>query len=114
MGGSIGSLRTDWWLSLTAKNESAEKHHRFSPSSGNIATRRWLTVFAAVFIGTFMGIWLQQISLKHTAAGIAQTLFATSPLFVIPIVAVMGEKISYRAILGALLATVGVVVLFGF
>ena len=59
-----------------------------------------------------MGIWLQQISLKYAAAGVAQTLFATSPLFVIPIVALMGERISLRAILGVVLAIVGVGFIF--
>ena len=75
--------------------------------------RRWRTIMFTVFIGTFMGIWLQQISLKYAAAGVAQTLFATSPLFVIPIVAVMGESISLRALLGATLAIVGIGFIFG-
>lgn len=75
--------------------------------------RRWATILLTVFIGTFLGIWLQQISLKYTAAGVAQTLFATSPLFVIPIVALMGERVSLRAVLGALLALIGVGFLFG-
>ena len=74
--------------------------------------RRWTTVIMAVFVGTFLGIWLQQISLKYAAAGIAQTLFATSPLFVIPIVVVTGERVSPRAVLGVLLAIVGVGFLF--
>jgi drug/metabolite transporter (DMT)-like permease len=78
------------------------------------STRRWLTVLFTVFIGTFMGIWLQQVSLKHTAAGVAQTLFATSPLFVLPIVVLMGEKVNIRAVLGVLLAIAGVGFLFGF
>ncbi len=75
--------------------------------------RRWRTIIFTVFIGTFMGIWLQQISLKYAAAGVAQTLFATSPLFVIPMVAVMGERISLRAFLGAILSIVGIGFIFG-
>lgn len=66
----------------------------------------------ASFGGTYLGIWLQQVGLKYTAAGIAQTLGATSPLFVLPIAAALGETISVRAILGALLAVSGVAVLF--
>jgi drug/metabolite transporter (DMT)-like permease len=75
--------------------------------------RRWAMIVLTVFIGTFLGIWLQQVSLKYSAAGVAQTLFATSPLFVIPIVALMGERVSLRALMGALIATVGVGFLFG-
>jgi len=81
---------------------------------GNLDSfRRWRTIIFTVFIGTFMGIWLQQISLKYAAAGVAQTLFATSPLFVLPIVAVMGEYISLRSLFGAILALAGVGLIFG-
>jgi drug/metabolite transporter (DMT)-like permease len=81
---------------------------------GNLHSfRRWRAMIFTVFIGTFMGIWLQQISLKYAAAGVAQTLFATSPLFVLPIVAVMGEYISLRSLFGAILAIAGVGLIFG-
>lgn len=63
---------------------------------------------------TYLGIWLQQTALKFSATGIAQTLLATSPLFVIPLAAWMGEKISLRAILGVLVAIVGIGLLFSF
>ncbi len=75
--------------------------------------RRWRTIVFTVFIGTFMGIWLQQISLKYAAAGVAQTLFSTSPLFAIPMVALMGEKVSLRDIFGVILAICGVGIIFG-
>ncbi|BAC91300.1 DMT family transporter [Gloeobacter violaceus] len=67
----------------------------------------------AAFTATFLGIWLQQTALKFTAAGIAQTLCATSPLFVLPFAAWMGEKIGYRAILGVLVSLGGVALLIG-
>ncbi len=66
----------------------------------------------AAFGSTYLGIWLQQTSLKFAPTGIAQTLLATSPLFILPIVAFMGEKISIRAILGVLLAIGGITLLF--
>ncbi|MGB3403569.1 MAG: DMT family transporter [Microcoleaceae cyanobacterium] len=69
-------------------------------------------IFIATFLGTYLGIWLQQTSLKFTAAGIAQALLATSPLFVLPIAAGMGEKVSLQAIGGALIAILGVILLF--
>jgi drug/metabolite transporter (DMT)-like permease len=72
----------------------------------------WVVLLFAVLIGTYLGIWLQQISLKYSAAGIAQALFSTSPLFVLPLAALTGERISWRAICGALMAVGGVVLLF--
>jgi drug/metabolite transporter (DMT)-like permease len=76
--------------------------------------RIWRTVLAATFIGTYLGLWFQQIAVKYTSAGVAQTLFATSPLFVLPMVAFLGERVTIRAVLGAFVALGGVALLFLF
>ncbi|MEM6448929.1 MAG: DMT family transporter [Cyanobacteria bacterium P01_D01_bin.105] len=70
-----------------------------------------VAVAIAALLGTYLGIWLQQIALKHTATGIAQALLATSPLFVLPMAALLGDHISYRATLGAVIALSGVWIL---
>jgi len=62
----------------------------------------------ASFFATYLGIWLQQISLKFAAAGIAQALLATSPLFVLPMAALSGEGLSKRSVLGVVVALGGV------
>ncbi len=67
---------------------------------------------AATLMGTYLGIWLQQTAFKFSPAGITQTLSSTSPLFVLPIATLIGEKLSLRAIFGALLAMVGIAMLF--
>lgn len=74
---------------------------------------RWPLVGFTVFIGTYLGLWLQQTALKLTTAGVAQTLLSTSPLFVLPFAAAAGEKVSLRAGCGALIAVGGVALLFG-
>jgi drug/metabolite transporter (DMT)-like permease len=79
-----------------------------------LTIKLWVIITFTSFIGTYLGIWLQQISLKFAPAGIAQTLNATSPLFVLPIAIWLGEKISFRAIVGVLLALVGIALLFRF
>jgi drug/metabolite transporter (DMT)-like permease len=71
-----------------------------------------VTIAITAFGSTYLGIWLQQVSLKFTATGIAQTLAATSPLFVIPLTVWLGEKIGYRAIGGVFLALIGIALLF--
>jgi drug/metabolite transporter (DMT)-like permease len=68
----------------------------------------------AITLGTYLALWLQQASLKLTLAGVAQTLFATSPLFVLPFAVWQGERVSLRAVLGACLALAGVGLLFAF
>ena len=69
-------------------------------------------IFCAAFAGTYLGIWLQQTAIKFTAAGIALTLTNTSPLFVLPLAIYLGEKVSFRAIAGAVIAISGIAVLF--
>ncbi|MBW4533748.1 MAG: DMT family transporter [Pleurocapsa minor HA4230-MV1] len=76
-------------------------------------SRRSLEIIAiAAFGSTYLGIWLQQISLKFAPTGIAQTFLATSPLFILPIVALQGEKISLRAILGVVVSLAGIALMF--
>jgi drug/metabolite transporter (DMT)-like permease len=69
-------------------------------------------VVGTAFAGTFLGIWLQQTALKFTATGIAQSLTATSPLFVLPIAWMVGERVSLRSVVGVLLALAGIWLLF--
>jgi drug/metabolite transporter (DMT)-like permease len=72
----------------------------------------WATLAAATFIGTYLAMWLQQVSISLAPAGIVQTLLSASPLFILPIAALQGQKITPRAVLGALLALSGVALLF--
>jgi len=70
----------------------------------------WLLL--AIFMGTFLAIWLQQLAIASIHPGVAQTLLATAPLWLIPIRMLQGEKMSARAIAGALLALTGITMLF--
>jgi len=73
----------------------------------------WGLVLAATFIGTYVGISLQQFAFKYTSTGVAQTLLSTSPLFILPIVVFVGEKVSPRAVAGVVVALIGIAMLFG-
>jgi drug/metabolite transporter (DMT)-like permease len=69
-------------------------------------------VTITAFFSTYLAIWLQQVALKFTAAGIAQALSATSPLFVLPLAIAFKERVSPRAIIGVLIALSGIGLLF--
>ena len=90
----------------------------FLPSARQTNTKwqislRSLGIIAiAAFGSTYLGIWLQQTSLKFAPTGIAQTFLATSPLFILPIVALQGERISLRAVLGAIVSLGGIALMF--
>jgi drug/metabolite transporter (DMT)-like permease len=68
----------------------------------------------ATLTGTYLGIWLLNAGLKYTAyTGIAATLSSTSPIFILPLAWLMtNEELSTRSIIGAVIAVVGVAVLF--
>ncbi|MEL6489427.1 MAG: DMT family transporter [Cyanobacteria bacterium J06621_3] len=70
-----------------------------------------LAIATASFFATYLGIWLQQIALKYAVTGVAQALLATSPLFVLPMAVLLGDRINWRATVGALIALSGVWIL---
>ncbi|GAB3293452.1 DMT family transporter [Pseudidiomarina andamanensis] len=71
----------------------------------------WLLV--AIVMGTFLAIWLQQTAIAYINPGLAQTLLATAPLWLIPIQWFRGQPLSARSIFGALIAVGGIALLFG-
>ena len=73
----------------------------------------WATVAAAALMGTYGGIWLQQVGFTHAPAGPVQTLLSTTPVWVLPLAALSGERVTLRAVFGALVAVAGVALLVG-
>jgi len=70
------------------------------------------TLVGASLLGTFFGIWLSMLALEFAPASIAATLNSTGPLFILPLTRVFdGERITWRAGLGAAVATAGVAIL---
>lgn len=77
---------------------------------GDPARRR--TLVLATVLGTYLGIWLSMTGVRYTYAGIAATLTSTSPIFALPLAAlVLRERVSARAVAGALIAVAGVALL---
>jgi drug/metabolite transporter (DMT)-like permease len=64
------------------------------------------------FFSTYVGICLQQTAFKYTAAGIAQTIGATSPLFVLVYDLWLREKVSRPSLGYALVTIIGISLLF--
>ncbi|MCG9677737.1 DMT family transporter [Vibrio sp. Isolate24] len=77
-----------------------------------LSTSSFLWLLSAIFVGTFLALWLQQIALKHANPAIAQTLIATSPLFMLFIYMVKGEKVTAKSMMGTLAAFGGISLFF--
>jgi drug/metabolite transporter (DMT)-like permease len=71
-----------------------------------------LTVVAA-FTGPFLGATFSMIAVTYAQAGVAQTLMSLSPVMIIPLVWFLyNQRTSWRGIIGALIAVLGVSILF--
>ncbi len=71
-----------------------------------------LWLLGAIFVGTFLALWLQQVALKNANPAIAQTLIATSPVFILVIYAIKGVKVSKQSVIGTLAALAGISLFF--
>jgi drug/metabolite transporter (DMT)-like permease len=75
------------------------------------------SAFGATVIGTilgpYLGITFSLIAIANTKVGIAATLMSTMPIIMLPMVRyIYKEKLSWRSIFGALIAVVGVALIF--
>jgi len=67
------------------------------------------------FIGPFVGLWLSMIAINYAQVGIASTLMSLTPIMIIPVVHfVYGEHVNLRGIAGAIIAVIGVALIFLF
>lgn len=87
--------------------------------------RAWPNIFAALknkpamghitvgaFFGPFIGVSLSLLAVKYTQTGIASTIMALVPVFIIlPSVFILKEKITLREVIGAVMAVIGIWVL---
>ena len=65
------------------------------------------------FFGPFLGVSLSLLSFQYTSVGIASTLIATVPVFIlVPSVLVFHEKLNWKEVAGAFLAVTGMAVFF--
>lgn len=70
-------------------------------------------VAAGAVIGPFIGVTLSTIAAYTVAVGVAQTLMSLMPVFIIPVVwYTYRQRTSWRGVVGAVIAVVGVAVLF--
>jgi drug/metabolite transporter (DMT)-like permease len=75
--------------------------------------RAVLMLTGGAILGPVLGVWLSLVAVQNTNVGIASTLSSLMPIFLIPISYVtFKERVTRRAIVGTLVAVVGMVILF--
>ena len=75
--------------------------------------RAVLAMLITVLSGPFIGVGLSLMGVQHTAAGIASTLMATTPILILlPSRWLFHQPVTMRAVLGAAISCVGVSLFF--
>ncbi len=75
--------------------------------------RTWLQILGGTFFGPFIGVSLSLLSIQFAHIGVASTLMALPPIFLLPIsYFVFKERFGWQAVAGTLVAIMGVAVLF--
>lgn len=69
--------------------------------------------FWATFTGPFIGVSLSLMAVRYTEAGIASTLMALTPVFILwPAHIVFGQKVTLKEVIGAVISVAGVSLFF--
>jgi drug/metabolite transporter (DMT)-like permease len=88
--------------------------------------KRWKVLYAGIsdrkashalligsFFGPFLGVSLGMVAFKFTTVGIASTLMATVPVFILlPSHLIMKEKLTTSELIGAVIAVAGIALFF--
>ena len=70
-------------------------------------------VFASTIFGPFIGVSASLLATMYTSAGIAQTIFALTPILIIaPAAILFHQKVTVREVIGAVISVVGVCFFF--
>ena len=70
-------------------------------------------VLASTIFGPFIGVSASLLATQYTSAGIAQTLFALTPILIIaPAALLFHQKVTLREVLGAVISVIGVCLFF--
>ena len=86
----------------------------FAPLSKGLRDRRGVTAAVATTIfGPFVGVGASLLAVQYTAAGIASTLMALTPIIIIlPAWWIFKQPITAKSLLGALISVIGVSLFF--
>ena len=96
------------WLYTALRGQIRETLGRFAADRS-----AWGYTLAGSFLGPFLGVTLSIVAIQHVAVGVASTLMALPPVFLLPLCALMfGERVGWQAVLGTGVAIAGVALMF--
>jgi len=109
---AVGAVATT--VTPAAANRAAEGFQADSakPRSGSVVPMALLLLTIGAILGPVVGVWFSLVAIDRAQAGIAATLMAMTPVFILPFaVWIEKERLSWRAMAGAAVAVAGVAIL---
>jgi drug/metabolite transporter (DMT)-like permease len=96
-----------WLITLLQRQAGSTIHHlRNHPAALRYAA-------AGAFIAPFLGVSLSLVAIQNAAVGVASTLMALPPIFLLPVgVLVFKERLGWQSIAGTFVAMGGITLLF--
>jgi drug/metabolite transporter (DMT)-like permease len=77
------------------------------------SSRAMLPITIGSFFGPFLGVSFSLLAIRYTNTGVASTIMALVPIFIIPpSVLFFGHRITLREILGTVISLLGVALFF--
>jgi drug/metabolite transporter (DMT)-like permease len=96
------------WLYTALRGQMRETARRFAGDRP-----AWTFTLAGSFLGPFLGVTLSIVAIQHIEVGIASTLMALPPVFLLPICyVVFRERFGWQAVVGTCVALLGVALMF--
>lgn len=89
-------------------------HQGFGMLNKSIHDRKGMSMaLIAVVFGPFIGVGFSLMAVQYTAAGIASTLMALTPILIIlPSHYIFGQPVTFKGVFGALISVLGVSLFF--
>lgn len=96
------------WLLTLLQRQSGETWRRLAQERAAFPY-----ILGGVIFGPFLGVTLSLLAIQHTNVGVASTLMALPPVFLLPVgYLVFKERFGWQAVLGTLVAIFGVGLIF--
>ncbi|MEM1331559.1 MAG: DMT family transporter [Planctomycetota bacterium] len=110
--GLLGVIPLALWYVLVHRRQDG--HAERKAKRVGTATGGYALAAAGAVVGPFLGMWMSLVAFDRTPLlGVAQALCSLSPVIILPFAALIEkERLSPRAVIGALLAVVGAAGLF--
>ncbi len=96
-----------------AMRRGSETHRKAKARRRGSAAGGYAFTVAGAIVGPFLGVWMSLVAISETPSlGVAQTLISLSPIMILPFaVWIHKERLSTRAVIGAVIALAGTALL---